>query len=72
MKDVGYMKSLAGYVSSVFQGIESYLRTEVDFVEDDIRFVLDEYNSNFITYEIEPGIYTFEDLSKSFNILQPE
>ena len=35
--------------------------------------VLDEYNSIFITYELEPGIYTFRDLSESvFNILQPE
>ena len=41
--------------------------------EDDIRLVLDEYNSNFFTYELEPGFYTFKDLSESvFNNLQPE
>ena len=33
--------------------------------------VLDEYNSSFITYELEPGFYTFKDLSEAlFNNLQ--
>ena len=42
-------------------------------VEDDIKLVLDEYNSSFITYKITPGIYTFKDLSEAlFNILQLE
>ena len=73
MEDVGYMNILAGYPSSVFQDFESYLRTEIDLVEDDIRLVLDKYNSNFVTYEFEPGFYTFKDISKAlFNILQPE
>ena len=73
MKDVGYINIVAGYVSSVFQDFESYLRTEVDMVEDDIKFVLDEYNSSFVTYELEPGIYTFKDISEAhFSILQPE
>ena len=44
MKDDKYMKILAGYVSSVFQDFESFLRTEVDLVEDDFKLVLDEYN----------------------------
>ena len=56
MKDVGYMNDLRGYIRSIFQDFESYLRTEVDLVEDDIRLVLDEYSSSFITYELEPGI----------------
>ena len=48
-------------------------RTQVDLDEDDIRLVLDEYNSKFITYELQPGIYTFKDISEVlFNILQPE
>ena len=73
MKDVGYMNIVAGYVSSVFQDFKNYLRTEVDLVEDDIKLVLDEYNSSFITYGLEPGIYTFEDISEAlFNILQLE
>ena len=73
MKDVGFMNSLAGFIRSIIQDFESYLRTEVDLVEDDIRLVLDDSNSCFITYELEPGIFTFKDLPESvFNILQPE
>ena len=67
------MKFLAGYHSSVFQDFKNYLRTEIDVVEDDIRLVLDKYNSSFITYDVQPGFYTLKDLSESvFNILQPE
>ena len=41
-------------------------------IEDDIKLVLDEYSSSFITYELQPGIYTFKDISEAlFNILQP-
>ena len=73
MKDGQYMKILAIYIDSVFQDFESFLRTEVDLVEDDIKLLLDEHNSSLITYELEPGIYTFEDISKAlFNILQSE
>ena len=73
MKNEQYMNIIAGYVSSVFQDFESYLRTEVDLVENEIKLVLDEYNSSFITYELEPGIYTFKDISEAlFNSLQPE
>ena len=73
MKDVGYMNIIAGCIRSIFQDFESYLRTEVDLVEDDIELVLDEYNSSFITFELEPGIYTFKDISKAlFKIVQSE
>ena len=73
MKDEQYMNIVAGYVSSVFQDSENYLRTEVDLIEDDIKSVLDEYISSFITYELQPGIYTFKDISQAlFNILQFE
>ena len=73
MKDDKYMNIVVGYVSSVSQDIKSYLRTEVDLIEDDIKLVLDEYNSSFITYEISPGIYTFKDIAEAlFNILQIE
>ena len=64
---------IAGYVSSVFQDFESYLRTEVDLIEDDFKLVSDENNSSFITYGNSPGIYTFTDISEVlFNILQIE
>ena len=73
MKDVGYMSIVAGYVSSVFQDFESYLGTEVDVVEDDNKLILDKYTSNFITYEVAPGIYTYKDISEAlFKILQIE
>ena len=73
MEDDGYMNILASYTSSVLQDFESYLRTEVDLVEDDIGLVLDKYNSSFITYELEPGIYNFRDHSESvFNNLHPK
>ena len=59
MKDGQYMNILSIYTKSVFQDFEKFLRTQIDLVEDDIKMVLDEYNSSFITYELEPGIYTF-------------
>ena len=37
------MNILTRYTTSIFQDFESYLRTEVDLVEDDIRLVLDAY-----------------------------
>ena len=71
MKDGGYMNIVAGSVSSAFQDFESYLRQEIDLVEDNIKMVLDEHNSSLINYELEPGIYTFKDIWKAiFNILQ--
>ena len=73
MYDEQYMNILAFYNRSVFQDLESFLRTQIDLVEDDIKLVLDEYNSNFNTYELEPGNYTLNDISRAvFKILQPE
>ena len=73
MKDDGYMNILERYTNSVFQDFESFLRTQIDLIEDDVKLVLDEYNSSFITYELEPGIYTFKDISEALlNILQVE
>ena len=73
MNDDGFMNILARYSSSVFQDFESFLRTQIDLVEDDIKLVLDEYNSNFIAHELEPGIYTFKDIFEAlFNILQSD
>ena len=64
MEDEQYMNILSIYTSSLFQDCGSFLRTQIDIVEDDIKLVLDEYNSSFITYELQPGIYTFEDISE--------
>ena len=61
------------YTSSILHDFESFLRTQIDLIDDDIELVLDEYNSSFITYELEPGNYTFKDNSEAlFNILQSE
>ena len=62
MKRDKYMDILAVYKRSIFQDFESFLRTEVDLVKNDIRLVLDETSSNFITYELQTGIYTFKDV----------
>ena len=73
MNDEQYMNILAIYTSSVFQDFESFLRTQIDLIEDDIKLVLDEYNSSFITYEVEPGIYSYREISEAlFYILQSE
>ena len=73
MKDGQYMKILAEYSSSLFQDFESFLRTQIDLVEDDIKLFIEEYHSSLITYELDPGIYSYKDLSKAlFNILQQE
>ena len=65
MKDNGYMRILAIFVSSVFQDFESFPRTEVDLIGDYIKLVLDKYKSSFITFEIETGIFNFKDISEA-------
>ena len=67
------MDLLGFYISSIFKDFENYLRTENELVEDDTRLVLDEYISDFITYELEPGFYTLKDLSEAgFRNIQPD
>ena len=73
MNDEQYMNILAIYTSSVFQDFESFLRIQIDLIEDDIKLVLDEYTSSFITYELQPGIYSYREISEAlFYILQSE
>ena len=73
MNDEQYMNILAIYTSFVFQDFESFHRTQIDLIEDDVKLVLDEYNSSFITYELEPGIYSYRDISEAlFYIFQSE
>ena len=73
MNDEQYMNVLAFYTRSVFQDFENFLRTQIDLVEDDIKLVLEEYNSNFVTYKLEPSIYTYRDIAEAvFYILQSE
>ena len=50
MKSDKHMNILAAaYTSSIFVNIAAYLRTEIDLIENDIRLVVDEHNSSFIT-----------------------
>ena len=73
MNDEQYMNILAIYTRSVFQDFESFLRTQIDLIEDDVKLVLDAYNSSFITYELEPGVYSYREISEAlFYILQSE
>ena len=73
MNDEQYMNIFAIYIRSVFEDFESFLRTQIDLVEDDIKLILDEYNSSFITYELEPGFYSYREISEAlFYILQSE
>ena len=66
MNDEQYMNILAINTSSVFQDFESFLRTQIDLIEDDVKLVLDEYNSSFITCELDPGIYFLKIFPKLF------
>ena len=61
----GYLILLMGYARSPFRDFESYLRIVVGLEEDDIRLILKHYNEKFITYELEPGNYSIEDVQKS-------
>ena len=73
MKDEQYMNISAIYTSSIFQDFESFLKTQIDLIEDDVKLVLDEYNSSFITYELEPSVYSYREISEAlFYILQTE
>ena len=53
---------LMGYARS-FRDFESYLRIVAGLGEGDIQLVLKQYHSNFVSYEISPGIYSIEDIS---------
>ena len=66
-KEDGYTILLNGYIQSVFQDFESYLRTE-GVSEDDIELISKQYNSKFKTYKLSPGIYSFQDIS---DVLEP-
>ena len=61
----GYIILLMGYARSPFRDFESYLRIVVGLDDDDIRLILKQYNANFVTYELSPGIYTIKDISEA-------
>ena len=61
----GYIILLMGYARSLFLDFESYLRIFVGLEDDNIRLILKQYNEKFITYELDPGNHTIEDLKKA-------
>ena len=61
----GFTILLMGYARSPFRDFESYLRLVVGLEEDNIRLVLEQYNEKFVTYELDPGNYTIEDLQEA-------
>ena len=54
-----------GYAGSPFRDFESYPRIVVDLDEDDFQLILKRNNSNFITYELFPGIYPIKDVAEA-------
>ena len=67
MNSDGYMILLLGYSRSLFRDFESFLRIVVGLDEEDIRLILKQYKSHFITYELTPGIYTLRDISDAIH-----
>ena len=58
----GYIILLLAYARSLFRDFESYLRKIVGLDEDDIRLILKQNNKKLVTYELDVGNYTIEDL----------
>ena len=61
----GYIVLLTAYARSPFRDFESYLRIVIGVEEDNIQLILKQYNEKVITYELDPGNYTSEDLQKA-------
>ena len=61
----GYIILLMGYARSPFRDFENYLRIVIGLEEHNIRVILKQYNEKFVTYELEPGNYTIEDIRKA-------
>ena len=60
-----YIIFLMGYARSQFRDFESYLRIVIGLEEDNIRLILKQYNEKVVTYELDPGNYTIEDLQEA-------
>ena len=58
------MNILAVFKLYIFQEFGSFLRTEVDLVEDDIRLVSKENISSFFTHVLQPDVCNIKNLSE--------
>ena len=65
----GYIILLMAYARSPFRDFGSYLRIVIGLEEDNIQLILKQYKEKFITYELDPGNYTIEDLKKAVYLL---
>ena len=68
-KHDGYTILLTGYANSSFRDFESYLRIIIGLEEDDIQLILKQYNEKFVSYELDPGNYTIDDIQKAVHPL---
>ena len=56
---------LLGYSRPLFRAFGSYLRIVVGLDEDDSQLILKQNNSQFITYQLSPGIYSIKNASET-------
>ena len=61
----GYIILLMRYARIPLRDFESYFRIVVGLEEDNFQLILKRYIEKFVTYELEPGNYTIEDIQKS-------
>ena len=61
----GYFILSMEYVWSSFRVFESYRRNVYGLDKDDIRIILNQYESTFIAYEMLPGTYSVEDFPEA-------
>ena len=59
----GYIILSMGYAQCPFRDFESSHRIVVSSDEEYIQLILKQYNSNFVTYDLSPGIYTIEGIA---------
>ena len=65
----GFSMLLLGYARSPFRSFDSYPRIVVSLGEDVFQLILKQYNASFVNYELDPGIYTIEDLQEAVHPL---
>ena len=59
-----YYMLLKGYARSPFRHFESYLGIVVGLKEDDSQLISQRNTSNFVTYDLSPGIYSIKGISE--------
>ena len=59
----GYYIMLKKFLRTPIRDFENYLRILTGLNEDDIQFILKQYNSKFVAYKISPGVHTLKNLT---------